>query len=414
MNRDSAISCALRHAFGWLFFANLVGVLLAMLLCWPDLGAELGGLIYGRWVPVHLNWQLYGWTSVPLIAWLFAMYETDRSPTAQRWARAAVTMWSVALVGMALSCLSGQTSGKIFLDWKDRSLWLFLVAQFVLWISLERSFRHNRSHWKGAAYRWRLLGLTMLVMVPFSLVMASSPKTYPPIDVTTGGPTGASLLGSTLIVVAMLLALPQTLRLSGTPRHGRWLAALWAVEFLLFLLLEWRGGTHHEWEQIGGLALLVPWVWLIPQWWSRFDWPAHSRFWRCAALCWWATLVITGWLEFLPGVLDRMKFTNGLVAHSHLAMAGFTSSYVLLLAVALGGETLGWQLRRGAWWWHGAVGGYVLLMLWCGWMEGANASWMTEMPLWRECCYLGRLLCGVVMAVVSWHWWRSAMRNEES
>jgi cytochrome c oxidase cbb3-type subunit 1 len=251
-------------------------------------------------------------------------------------------------------------------------------------------------------------------MVPVSLVMAASPRTYPPIDVSTGGPTGASLLGSTLIVVALLLVLPKTLCLKGAPRHGVFFVALWVMEFLLFLLLEWRGGTHHEWQQRAGLALLLPWVYLIPLWWRGFSWPAHSLFWRRSVLCWWAVLVITGWLEFLPGLLDRMKFTNGLVAHSHLAMAGFTSSYVLLLAVALGGERLAHHLRRQAWWWHGAVGGYVVLMLWCGWMEGADASWMTEMPMWRELCYISRLLLGTVMAVVSWRWWRCAMQNEKS
>jgi cytochrome c oxidase cbb3-type subunit 1 len=414
MNRHSVISCALRHAFGWLFCANLVGVLLALLLCWPQVGVVWGEMTYGRWMPIHLNWQLYGWTSVPLIAWLFFVYETDRSPASQRWARAALVLWSVALVGMALSCLSGHTSGKIFLDWKDRSLWVFVIAQCVLWISLEKAFRCGRSRWSGAAYLWRLLGLCLLVMVPVSLVMAASPRTYPPIDVSTGGPTGASLLGSTLIVVALLLVLPKTLCLKGAPRHGVFFVALWVMEFLLFLLLEWRGGTHHEWQQRAGLALLLPWVYLIPLWWRGFSWPAHSLFWRRSVLCWWAVLVITGWLEFLPGLLDRMKFTNGLVAHSHLAMAGFTSSYVLLLAVALGGERLAHHLRRQAWWWHGAVGGYVVLMLWCGWMEGADASWMTEMPMWRELCYISRLLLGTVMAVVSWRWWRCAMQNEKS
>ncbi len=414
MNDESAISCAVRHSFAWLCLANVVGVLLALLLCVPQVGLFFGELTYGRWVSVHLNWQLYGWTSLPLIAWLFSVYEMDRAPRARAWGRAAVSLWSLALVSVALSCLMGQTSGKIFLDWKGFSLGAFLFAQVVLWISLERSFRANRGMWQGGAYHWRLVVLIGLLMVPISLWFASSPRTYPPIDPTTGGPTGASLLGSTLIVVAMMLLLPQTLCLSGTPRHGRWLTGLWLAEFVLFLLLEWRGGTHHERVQIGGLALLIPWVFLIPRWWRCFIWSQGSLFWLRAVLCWWAALVITGWLEFLPGVLDRMKFTNGLVAHSHLAMAGFTSSYVLLLIAILGVEARMRQLRSGALWWNAAVGVYVMAMLICGWWEGAEYSWMTEMPLWRQGLYGIRLFSGIAMALVSWRWWMGTMNSEES
>lgn len=35
---------------------------------------------------------------------------------------------------------------------------------------------------------------------------------------------------------------------------------------------------------------------------------------------------MSGWLTFLPGIPERLKFTNGLVAHAHLAMAGVVTS----------------------------------------------------------------------------------------
>jgi len=53
-------------------------------------------------------------------------------------------------------------------------------------------------------------------------------------------------------------------------------------------------------------------------------------------LFWWALLIPTGWCLFLPGVLDHLKFTDGLVSHSLMAMAGFvTSLLILVLAVPL-------------------------------------------------------------------------------
>jgi len=415
MKDRPAISCAIRHAFGWLFFANLIGVVMALLLVFPQAGNFLGGFTYGRWVPLHLNWQLYGWTSLPLIAWLFEMYEVDRNEKSRTLAKAAVVVWSVALACGGLSWVMGHSSGKIFLDWKGVALWVFIAAQVLLWFSLERSLRKDVGDWKPVERLWRGLGLGLLAMVPISLVLTTSPRTYPPIDPSTGGPTGASLLGSSLIVVAMLLLLPRTLRLVGKALQGTWFGILWVFEFLVFVLLEWRGVSHHQMEQILGLALLIPWIWLIPRCWSDFTWPAGSVFWRRAAHVCWAVLVVLGWVEFLPGLLDRMKFTNGLVAHSHLAMAGFTSSYVLLLCVVLGGPAWGVILRRGALLWHGCVAGYVLVMLVCGWREGADYSWMSENPQWRIVLYTLRLLLGLVMLGVSWQWWMRVMeRKEES
>ena len=58
-------------------------------------------------------------------------------------------------------------------------------------------------------------------------------------------------------------------------------------------------------------------------------------------------LVLTGWVLFLPGVLDHFKFTDGLVGHSLLAMAGFTSSLLIFVMVQLLGED-GWIFNRNA------------------------------------------------------------------
>ena len=63
---NKSIDAAVRHALGWLAFGNAVGLYLALLLMEPRLQA--GIWTYGRWVPVHLNAQLYGWTALPLVA----------------------------------------------------------------------------------------------------------------------------------------------------------------------------------------------------------------------------------------------------------------------------------------------------------------------------------------------------------
>ena len=382
---------------------------MAALLLWPKLGVLSGEATYGRWVPVHLNLQLYGWTSLPLLCWLFGIYQIGSS----RWAGPAIWGWSAALIVGAVFWLSGHTAGKIFLDWSGGSLHALMLAQGVLWLVLTKAWWMHRSAWTKVKRVATALGLLMLAGVPWMLAMATSPSTYPPFDKTTGGPTGASLLGSTLSVVAMLLMVPASLGLNRVKPSRRWLWWVFIVEFAIFIALESKGGSHFTLPQIVGLGLLLPWLWWIPSEWKCFEWPERSKFWKRSMLVWWGVLVIAGWLEFLPGVLDRMKFTNGLVAHAHLAMAGFTSSFGLLLLTLLGGERISQSLSRGGLIWNAAVGLHVLVLMICGWLEGGSFSWIDGHPLWREAAFFIRFLCGLVMLCVAAFWWRGSLSNSD-
>lgn len=397
------------HALGWLVAANAVGVWMAALLLWPKLGVLAGEATYGRWVPMHLNLQLYGWTSLPLLAWLFAIYQVGTS----KWAGPAIWGWSVALMVGSAFWLSGQTTGKIFLDWSGGSLLALMLAQGLLWWVLAAAWRRHRKAWPKPKRIATAFGLLMLAGVPWILAQAASPSTYPPFDKTTGGPTGASLLGSTLSVVALLLILPATLGLKRVTSPRRWLWWVFVAEFLTFIALEAKGGSHFTLPQIIGLGLLLPWLVWIPSEWKRFEWPERAVFWKRSMLVWWGVLILAGWLEFLPGVLDRMKFTNGLVAHAHLAMAGFTSSFGLLLLTLLGGEKASLSLARGGRLWNGAVGLHVLVLMICGWLEGGSYSWIEGHPFWREAAFFIRFLCGLIMLCIAAFWWRGSLSNSD-
>ena len=52
----------------------------------PGLNHWLGEWTYGRWIMVHMNLELYGWCSLPLVGFLFRVYGADRGPTAA-WCR---------------------------------------------------------------------------------------------------------------------------------------------------------------------------------------------------------------------------------------------------------------------------------------------------------------------------------------
>ncbi len=399
MSEDTGFSSALRHALGWLVFGNAVGLYLSLLLLFPALQA--GPLTYGRWIPVHLNVQLYGWTSLPLVAWLFSIYQVDSSK-ARAWAPAAVWAWTAALGLGALHWLGGTTSGKIFLDWKGGALWGFAAAQVVLWLVLAAAWRERAPGWDKLKRFATFACLVGLALVPASLVFTSSPAVYPPVDRTTGGPTGSSLLGSSLIVVGLMLMLPRVAaaRANGGKSPGIWI--FFALSWIVFGVTEWLGGTHFQAVQIGSMLFLVPWVWWLPRDWARFAWPDGSGVWRVAMFTWWGVLVVSGFLMYLPGTLDRLKFTQGLVAHSHLAMAGFTTSFCALLLVLLTGKRIGrgWSVVA----WHLAALAMIVILAVMGWHEGREPSWMLAQPAWREWGLIIRAACGALMLGVSLNW----------
>ncbi len=402
---DDGVDCAGRHALGWLVFGNTVGLWLSLLLIAP--GWQSGALTYGRWVPLHLNSQLYGWTALPLVGWLLRIYGVNESK-ARAWGTAVVWAWTAALAMACYRWLDGETSGKIFLDWRNGSLWAFLAALVMLWLVLAVSWFGQSRVWNRA--RWfSTAGLIGLACVPVMMIAAASPDTYPPVDRTTGGPTGSSLLGSTLVVVGLMLLLPRATALPGAGRAGRWTWHYFAVSWLAFGITESIGGGHFDSWQIGAMLMLLPWAWLIPRDWKGFKWPDGSKAWRVAMLGWWTLLVLSGVAMYSPGILDRIKFTNSLVAHSHLAMAGFTTSFSALLLSILMRRRIG-SAASVAIWHLGAFTMIVVLVI-LGWREGAGPEWMIVPAGWRHAGLAARAVCGMAMLAASITWLKKPIRS---
>ncbi len=407
------MAAAAWHSLLWLVVANCVGVLLAAMLLVPDINSLLGEWTYGRWMPVHMNLQLYGWCSLPLVGFLFSVYGVRRQPLA-RWAAPVLWLWSVALGIGALTWLNGQSSGKLFLDWTGYSRVLFPLALLCLWGLLAASvaveFRDGQ-RLSRTADALKVFGLMLLLLVPALIYIASNPALYPPINPDTGGPTGASQLESTLVIVAILLLLPFGISHRKNSR-SRVITAAWfilVVECLLCLGLGRADVSHHKPTQWISLGSLLVWIPLTPAYYSSFFWHESARRWRIAFLCWWSVLVPTGWMLFLPGVLDHFKFTDGLVGHSLLAMAGFVSSLLIFVLVQIMGDD-GWIFNTT--WsfstWQGSVAAYVAIMFFAGWREGSDPSFSIVPGVLRNSIYTIRLLLGVLILVASLDWFRDA------
>jgi cytochrome c oxidase cbb3-type subunit 1 len=404
-----AVANAAWHALLWLVIANAIGVMLAILLLVPALNPLLGEWTYGRWIMVHMNLELYGWTSLPLVGFLFSVYDADRGVTAQ-WCRPVLWVWSTALGVGALSWLSGYSSGKLFLDWSGYARVLFPAVLVAVWILLVLALIRDRSAWRGAALvssTVKVIGLVVLLVVPFVMYAAASPNDYPPVNPASGGPTGASQLESSLAIVAILLAIPFGIARRKARSIGI-IAVGWVVlvaESLLCAAMGRADISHHIPSQYLSLGSLLVWLPLTPAYFGAFEWHSNTRRWRMAFLWWWAALLVTGWVFFLPGVLDHFKFTDGLVGHSFVAMAGFTSSFIIFVMVQLLGDG-GWIFNRARAFnlWNAGVISYVVVVTVAGWREGFDPAFTIVPGTARNVLYVLRLVTGILMLLASLDW----------
>ena len=406
---------AVRHALFWLVLMNAIGVMLSVLLLLPAPASWMGEWTYGRWMMVHMNLGLYGWCCLPMLALLFHVYQVERS-IARRWARPVVWLWSASLALGAWNWLQGHSSGKLFLDWSAsarivlplamQSLWLLLAVAFVDGVRARRW-----PHWAPMA--GRAAALVALAAVPAALYVASNPALYPHFNPDTGGPTGASQLESSLGIVAILLIMPLAMAARACS-HSRWFSVAWLVLLLegaFCAAMDHADASHHLPAQYVGLGLLLVWVVLLPRYYRGFLWRESTMAWRRAFLLWWIGLVITGWIAFLPGVLDRIKFTDALVGHSLTAIAGCLSAFLILTLQQLPGNQDGlFSNRRSRLIWNHSVLLYVVLMAVAGWVEGGNPGFTMEPGVLRNLLYMLRMLSGVGMLVASLDWLLADLR----
>jgi cytochrome c oxidase cbb3-type subunit 1 len=397
-----------RHSLGWLVAANAVGLWLAFLLLWPDAGDALAPLTYGRWVPLHLDWMLYGWSALPLVGVLFVHYLPDDGRGAFM-TKLTLWIWSAALLFGGRGWLSGKVAGKLFLDWTDASRTFWSFASLVLWVGLLWQARRRPD-----LGRWSWSLLLALGLVPVALYAAAAPDSYPPVNPHSGGATGSSLLGSTLGVVGIFGLVPWLLRLptiTDSGKRRRWFAAALALAFAFFAGMGHGDASNRRPDQIIGLGSLVIWLPLV--WWyaRSFTWADNSGRWLGAAFVWWCLLVVTGWLSFLPGIAERVKFTNVLVAHSHLAMAGLVTSFNVALLLNLGPARA--PSRRSFWFWQAGCALHVGALLWLGWQEGAEPSLLYLRGGVADVCYGLRLLAGLVMFAASINWLATLGRHAD-
>ena len=411
----------MRYSLSWLLAGSMVGSLMALLLLRPGLGIYLGEFSYGRWVPVHLNIVLFGWSALPMVGVLLKGFVRPGA-AGLRQANLALGAWSIALAMGAVSWLAGETSGKLFLDWAGIPRLLLIAALALLWIVLTWNylatlFASPRPQTARVATFCKGLLLAGLSFVPWALWHETERRGYPAIDPGTGGPTGSSLLISTLGIVLVIAMIPRLLAIPRKPGAAAPAFVVWFMVALgYFLALDHGNSSHADWRQIGAVAVLLGGAPTLIQYLRQYEWNQRAGDWLVALLCWWGALVMMGFLAFLPGFLDRIKFTHALIAHADLAMPGMITSLNMLILANLARSDLSWAIsgRRAFWFWQGALGFQVVLLLAISAMESADSGELWKATGYASTFFTFRLGTGISMAIAAMIWaWKAWSGKED-
>lgn len=401
------------HSLFWLFVGNLVGLWLALILLFPSIGALTAPFSYGRLMTLHTNIQLYGWCSFPLIGLLMKLYLPRRAKFPL--AGIALGIWSGALLVACLGWLQGETSGKLFMEWSGINRAVMALAMIalatILGAGLAARIAVGDESFRSASGRWvvfsKALVFLFLLAVPAVLFLAAEPSVYPPVNPDSGGATGGSLLGSSLGLVAVFWACPFILQLERKTAWRKFAPSLLilSVHMILYALLDHGNHSHHEPVQIAALCSLVIWIPLLRRHMGRFNWPMETRGWMWSFSAWAGILVVTALFLFMPGVLERAKFTNILVGHAHLAMAGMLTSFNFLILVTLTAQPAKALYGRQVMtlWNLGAAILLVSLNL-AGYFESRHPDWLINSHPGMDTLYAFRFLGGVCMLGASAKW----------
>jgi len=414
---DTSFTPIGQFALGWLFSANLIGLWLSILLVFPELNKLAGTLTYGRWAPLHLNFQLYGWVSICLLGLIFRLFlggpSNQPAPnmglaTRRMSIQSLLWVWTSAVLIGGWQWLQGHVSGKVFLDWEHLSSLAFITAIFFIWLYLLTQVVKDWVHDSPVRRIVKTGSLVGLGLVPLSMLYALRPDVYPAVNPNSGGPTGISLFGSTLGIIFLFLLLPYILAIPRAHQKRNtvfWM--VWAVEIVMFIFANHGNVSHHDFLQICSLVLLLPWPILVLMYYRQFNWNRSTLIWKNGFIFWFLILSLSAFTMFLPGINERIKFTNALVGHAHMALAGCVTSFCMMILIELPIEkqmktSLG---RIGPFIiWNVSLALMIILLTWYGWIEGQN-PWIEELgtPL-RKFTYVVRSILGLGMVLSSGSW----------
>lgn len=390
----------LLHSLAWFVTGNILGLILSLLLVFPQLNSIISPLTYGRIIPTHFNIELYGWCSIPFLGLLAKwLYRPDSFPKTME---SSIHFWSGTLIFGTLSWLSGESSGKLFLEWKGSLKFLWLLNLLYCWGCI--CFPYIKIFYKqsGNKINLKVAVVLSMLLIPIMFFLALKTTVYPPINPLSGGPTGTDLLGSNLAIILILLSIPKMLGNEIKQNTDiLWIISLYLIHCLYFIFLEHGHVPHTQLSQQVSLWSLCIWIPVFTFYYKSFIWRINSIPWLLSLLFWSSILVIQASFCFMPPMLLKFKFTHIWVGHSHIAMAGMCTSLIFVILSQISPNNAFKCSLNVNLLWNFGLFGYLCMLLRTGWLESKQVHILFHTNDEITFLYSLRLIFGLIMTLSS-------------
>ena len=334
----------------WMMVATFYGLLGATELVAPDLTANMGGIVFGRVRPTHVNLVLFGFVTPGLLsaAFYFIPRLLRTRLYSERLGVITVIAWNAALVGVVATLAAGMTQGREYAE----LIWhldIMVVAAFgLVFINFIMTVKNRREPILYVSVWYVLAG----VILTFSTFSLGNVIWKPDSGALVGIPDaillwfyGHNVFGLLLTPLSAAVAYYVIPRACRAPLYSHTLSLL---GFWSLIVVYTHIGTHHllqvpvpTWLKVvaivDSVAMVIPvMAFLINIWYTAKGRLGEIHADIGAKFVFTGTIMyffvsIQGSLMALPDVQRVTHFNNWVVAHAHIGVLGFAGM------IALGG-----------------------------------------------------------------------------
>ena len=349
VSNATAKAFILTSAF-WMMVATFYGLLGATELMAPDLTANLGGIVFGRVRPTHINLVLFGFVTPGLLgaAFYFMPRLLGTRIYSDRLGVVTAVAWNLALIAAVATLAMGMTQGREYAE----LIWPIDIAVVLAFGLVFFNFIMTvRQRQEPILYVsvWYVLAATLLTACTFAL---GNVIWKPDSGALVGIPDaillwfyGHNVFGLLLTPLSAAVTYYIIPRATRNPLYSHTLSLLgfWAL-----LVVYTHIGTHHllqvpvpTWLKVvaivDSIAMVIPvMAFLINIWYTAKGKLGEIHADVGAKFVFTGTIMyffvsIQGSMMALPDVQRVTHFNNWVVAHAHIGVLGFAGM------IALGG-----------------------------------------------------------------------------
>ncbi|HEY3275297.1 MAG TPA: cbb3-type cytochrome c oxidase subunit I [Syntrophorhabdaceae bacterium] len=340
-------------SLAWFFVAALGGLILAFAMVAPDLPLyrNVPWLMFGRVRPMHTNMMIFGFVGSALLgAMYYIVPRLVRAPLFSPEAgRIAVWAWNITVASGTVLLGFGYSQSREYAEW----VWpVDILLLFVLAITFYNLLRTVVSGREKLLYVsvWYAFGALVFT---FFIYFFGNAVWNPSTGAITGMADGIlawfyghGIVGLFLTPLAIGISYYVMPIVCRGPLFSHTLSL---VGFWTILMFYPHIGTHHllqtpapTWLKVvaitGSMGMLIPVATVLVNIWLSIkgrlgyihdDLGGKFVF---AGLVWYLVVCLQGPFQSLPSVQRITHLTNWVVAHSHIAVLGF-SGFIALGAV---------------------------------------------------------------------------------